>query len=537
MKFIFSLRFRLLLLLILPLAVTTFRNYVLVNEYGTLNQNLLRLVTYHTPITLNLTRIVANTTFISGTYNQLLLDVQLGDVAQPALNRMQTQIRVARDSLNEGMARYRTLLDQREEAMNRRFRTADTDVDTEIEPLYERVDEAEQGYVAALDVLLSTVATAPDEALALRPDLQAAATEMLAASSAALTHHAQRQQELSAAVIPPLQLETAQGIITYLTNILAVIFSILVLLFLFRALSRFVVASGKIAAGDFATRVDIRSQSELGTLARTFNSMAEAIETRDRQLAAQLRETEEARDRAERSDKVKSAFLASMSHELRTPLNAIINFTKFVVKGDMGPVTKEQEEALNESIDSARHLMDLINDVLDMAKIESGSLQLFITDNVDVNTILNQVISTGKILTVGKPVRLVLEVPEPLPLIRADRQRLLQVMLNVMSNACKFTEEGEITVRASTEGEHLTLSISDTGPGIAPEDYTGVFEAFKQTRTGLRQGGGTGLGLPITRSLVEAHGGTIRFESELGKGATFIITLPVRSENLVPIIM
>ena len=251
-------------------------------------------------------------------------------------------------------------------------------------------------------------------------------------------------------------------------------------------------------------------------------------------LRQQVIETEDARLKAERSDQVKSAFLASMSHELRTPLNAIINFSKFVAKGDLGPVNEEQQETLFEVVDSAKHLLNLINDVLDMSKIESGSLNLFVTDDVDLQTILQQVASTSKGLLVDKEVAVETDVPDTLPNIRGDRQRLVQVFLNIMSNACKFTEEGKITVRAYQQGADVMIKVSDTGPGIAPEDQDSVFEAFKQTESGLRQGGGTGLGMPITRSLVEAHGGKIELESQAGQGATFIISLPIKSDQLVP---
>jgi signal transduction histidine kinase len=238
----------------------------------------------------------------------------------------------------------------------------------------------------------------------------------------------------------------------------------------------------------------------------------------------------------ERANKVKSAFLASMSHELRTPLNAVINFTKFVARGDLGPVNPEQTDALNEVIGSGKHLLNLINDVLDMSKIESGSLNLFIEDQVDLTAILNSVAITGKSLLAEKPVSLKVEIPPHLPLIRADRQRILQILLNIMSNACKFTKQGSITVTAQQEVDSVQIAISDTGPGIAPEDQNMVFEAFRQTETGLRQGGGTGLGMPISRSLVEAHGGRLWLQSEFGKGATFFVSLPIRSTHLVPLI-
>jgi len=246
--------------------------------------------------------------------------------------------------------------------------------------------------------------------------------------------------------------------------------------------------------------------------------------------AQQFEEVQTAQKAAERSDMVKSAFLASMSHELRTPLNAIINFTRFVAKGSMGPVNTEQQETLNEVVESAKHLLNLINDVLDMSKIEAGSLNLFIEDNINLQTIIDRAVAAGKSLIGDKPVRLEVEIDETLPLIRGDRQRMLQVLLNIISNACKFTEEGTIKLRVYQQEDEILFAVEDTGPGIALEDQAKVFEAFKQTSTGLRQAGGTGLGMPISKSLVEAHGGRLWLESEVHKGATFYFTLPVESQ-------
>lgn len=246
-------------------------------------------------------------------------------------------------------------------------------------------------------------------------------------------------------------------------------------------------------------------------------------------------ETHRAREAAERAGNVKSAFLASMSHELRTPLNAVINFTKFVARGDLGPVNEQQEETLNEVVGSARHLLSLINDVLDMSKIESGTLALFIEDNVNLKNLLDSVMNTSKSLLVEKRVELRTDIDPELPFIRGDRQRVLQVMLNIMSNACKFTTSGWIELQAHADGDEVIISVQDTGPGIAPEDEALVFEAFKQTDTGLRQVGGTGLGMPISKNLVEAHGGRLWLQSVIGQGTTFFVALPIKSESLTPI--
>lgn len=290
----------------------------------------------------------------------------------------------------------------------------------------------------------------------------------------------------------------------------------------------------------YRTNVENDRRAELLEANQALKASEEALQKFNDELeqlvAARTTELEQAKEEAEQANHVKSAFLASMSHELRTPLNAIINFTRFVVKGAQGPINEEQEETLNEVINSSRHLLSLINDVLDMSKIESGSLTLFIEENVDVRPLLETVVSTGKSLIGSKPVTLETEFDADLPLIRADRQRVLQILLNVMSNACKFTEAGQITLSAYHNNRSMTFAITDSGPGIKQEDQPAVFEAFKQTETGLRQGGGTGLGLPISRSLAEAHSGKLWFESTVGEGTTFYLSLPIKSDDLSPTI-
>lgn len=259
-----------------------------------------------------------------------------------------------------------------------------------------------------------------------------------------------------------------------------------------------------------------------------------AIALRNSQL---FEDTKAAKEQAENADKVKSAFLASVSHELRTPLNAIINFTKFVAKGAMGPVNDEQRETLEEVIASGRHLLNLINDVLDMSKIGAGSLKLFVEPEVDLNDLLSSVQATASILLKDKPVKLQTDIQANLPSIMGDKQRIMQVMLNILSNACKFTDTGSVTITAHSDDDHVYFAVHDTGPGIVPEDQPLVFQPFQQTDTGLRKGGGTGLGMPISKSLVEAHGGNLTLESEPGKGSIFLVKLPIASEGLEPMLI
>ncbi|MCB9456414.1 MAG: GAF domain-containing protein [Anaerolineaceae bacterium] len=262
---------------------------------------------------------------------------------------------------------------------------------------------------------------------------------------------------------------------------------------------------------------------------RIMRTLAEqiAVAIRNSQL---FEETTIAKEAAEKADNVKSAFLASMSHELRTPLNAIINFSKFLKRGIPGPINKEQDELIGSIADSGQHLLNLINDVLDMSKIEAGSLKLFIEQGIDMRQIIETAIQYTHPMLADKPVEMQQDIPDVLPTITGDRKRLLQIFLNVLSNACKFTDEGYIKINVLPEPQHLLFAVNDTGAGIAPEDADYVFTAFKQTESGLRQGGGgTGLGMPICQKLIEAHEGRIWFESEPGVGTTFFVELPLKS--------
>jgi signal transduction histidine kinase len=289
------------------------------------------------------------------------------------------------------------------------------------------------------------------------------------------------------------------------------------------------------AKGRFSTKADTETFTEIAEVGTVFNDMAQRLGSIIRELENQALEAQNARLKAERSDEVKSAFLASMSHELRTPLNSIINFSKFVVRGMMGPVTERQEETLNKVVASGQHLLSLINDVLDMSKIESGSLSLFVEDNVDLKAIVDSVVTNSQSLLADKAVSLETQLPEEIPFLRGDKKRITQILLNLVSNACKFTDEGSVLISMAVDKQELIITVKDTGAGIAEDDRLAVFEAFKQTRSGLRSGEGTGLGMPISKSLVEAHQGRLWFDSTVGQGTSFYVSLPIKSEQLVPI--
>jgi signal transduction histidine kinase len=246
-----------------------------------------------------------------------------------------------------------------------------------------------------------------------------------------------------------------------------------------------------------------------------------AIAVRNAQL---FQEAEIARQEAETANETKSRFLANMSHELRTPLNAILNFSAFVADGVLGPINEEQSEVLNESIASGKHLLSLINDVLDITKIEAGMMELFI-EEVDLNMVISSAVSVAKGLVKEKPIRLITDIEENLPSTYGDKRRLRQVFLNLISNAAKFTAAGEIEITAQRWESGIEVRVRDTGIGIPVEEHHKVFESFKQAKHDLAGVTGTGLGMPITKYFVDMHGGQIWFESQPGEGTTFYVRL------------
>ncbi|MBI5934820.1 MAG: GAF domain-containing protein [Chloroflexi bacterium] len=232
-----------------------------------------------------------------------------------------------------------------------------------------------------------------------------------------------------------------------------------------------------------------------------------------------------------RSDLMKSQFLSSMSHELRTPLNAIINFTELVALGMVGPVNEEQKELLDNSLKSSLHLLHLINDVLDISKIQAGKLTLFIEQDVDLYAELKTVTEMVLPMFRDKPVELVQDIDDHLPVITGDKRRIRQVLLNLLSNAIKFTDKGTVTMSAKLQDDEIVFAVIDTGLGISPEAQSVIFEPFVQTVDGIKMEQGTGLGLPISRSLVKAHGGELWMESQRGDGSAFYFTLPANRKS------
>ncbi len=244
-----------------------------------------------------------------------------------------------------------------------------------------------------------------------------------------------------------------------------------------------------------------------------------------------FQEIKQANEQLRQLDRLKTQFLANMSHELRTPLNSIIGFSRVILKGIDGPITTEQEEDLSSIHSNGQHLLSLINEILDMAKIEAGKMALSF-ETVNIEAAAQTAFSSIRALV--KPgVKLIWDVQAGLPTIEADRVRVRQILTNLLSNAAKFTYEGLIRLEISQEDDdHIHLAVHDTGIGIAPEEFAVLFRAFEQVdNSTTRNVGGTGLGLPITKWLVTMHGGHIWVDSAVGKGTAIHVRLPLKQST------
>ena len=249
------------------------------------------------------------------------------------------------------------------------------------------------------------------------------------------------------------------------------------------------------------------------------------------QNARLFREIADKSEQLAEASRHKSQFLANMSHELRTPLNAILGYTELLADGIYGELAPRAAGVLERVQNNGKHLLALINDVLDLSKIEAGQLALTLEDYA-LPDVVQSVVSAAESLANGKGLKFTADVAPGLPTGHGDARRLSQVLLNLAGNAIKFTDEGEVAIRAAAENGRFVLTVRDTGPGIAAEDQAKIFEEFQQVdNSNTRKKGGTGLGLAISKRMVEMQGGTIGVESELGKGATFRVTLPIRVEE------
>jgi signal transduction histidine kinase len=241
-----------------------------------------------------------------------------------------------------------------------------------------------------------------------------------------------------------------------------------------------------------------------------------------------FREIQEKGRQLELASKYKSQFLASMSHELRTPMNAVLGYTRMLLMNVYGELPEKVRDVHQRIDKSGRHLLGLINDVLDFSKIEAGQLNLTINP-FSIKEVIHAVVTGTQSLATEKNLALKITVPADLPGVSGDERRISQVLLNLVGNAIKFTDTGEVRIDAALENGVLAVSVSDTGPGIPPSDMENIFEEFRQAEGSLAQRkGGTGLGLAIAKKIVEMHGGRIWVESEVGQGSKFTFTLPIK---------
>ena len=293
--------------------------------------------------------------------------------------------------------------------------------------------------------------------------------------------------------------------------------------------------AAKIGAGDFGHRMNVHTGDELESLGEEFNQMTTRLQESyahlEEKVKARTHDLNEAFQQLEIANKHKSEFLANMSHELRTPLNAILGYTELIVDKIYGDVPDKIQEVLERVGENGRHLLSLINDVLDLSKIEAGRLTLSLND-YSMQDLVQTVITSVESLGAEKNLALRTEVPSDLVTGKGDEQRIAQVFLNLVGNAIKFTDEGEVSIEVATSNSSFLVSVSDTGPGLSKDDQQGIFEEFHQVDgSSTREKGGTGLGLSIAKRIVEMHGGSIWVESTPGKGSTFWFTLPIRVEQ------
>jgi signal transduction histidine kinase len=313
--------------------------------------------------------------------------------------------------------------------------------------------------------------------------------------------------------------------------------SILLARNLVRPIESIQVAASRIGAGALDQRIEVSSRDELGALAAEFNTMAsrlqesyagleQQVEERTRELSSALARLDEKSRELEAASHHKSEFLANMSHELRTPLNAISGFSQVLRKGMHGEVNPKQAEYLDEILAASRDLLTLIDDILDLSKVEAGQVELEVAPFSLPAALERVLVVVGEQAANGN-VRLSLASEPGVDSVVGDERRIRQVVLNLLSNAIKFTPAGgAVEVSAARRNGVVRVSVADTGTGIAAEDQARIFEEFQQAAAGREQREGTGLGLALSKRLVELHGGRIWVDSEVGKGSTFVFTLP-----------
>jgi len=328
---------------------------------------------------------------------------------------------------------------------------------------------------------------------------------------------------------------TAMGVLFAM----ALLVSIIMQGYILNPIRKLAAVANRIAAGDYQTRLEpSKAVAELHSVASAFNAMVTAIEKDIGEHQSMLVAIEEARSVAELATKTKSMFLANMSHELRTPLNAIIGVTEMLHEDAVELKREDDLEPLERVLRSAKHLLALINDILDLSKIEAGKIDLHI-ESFGIAPLIEDVVQTIRTMAAMNSNTVAVDCAADIGAMRADQTRIRQALLNLVSNANKFTEGGTVTISARrvTEAgrEWVTLAVSDTGIGLTPEQMGKLFQDFVQADASTtRKYGGTGLGLVISRRFCQMMGGDIAVESEIGRGSTFTIRLPAEVEGAQP---
>ena len=288
----------------------------------------------------------------------------------------------------------------------------------------------------------------------------------------------------------------------------------------------------RIGRGDLAFRLDLKTGDEIETLAEEFNTMTAALREAHTGLEQKIEERTQAlrgaNQRLDDASRYKSQFLANVSHELRTPLNAIIGFSEVLLDPALTVSPPEQKEFLENILVSGKHLLRLINELLDLSKIEAGKKELQL-EAVDLHKLIESATATLRPLAAKKTITVEAVVDGAIPALSADAGKISQVLLNLLGNAIKFTPDGgRVAVEAGVRDGAVEVAVSDTGIGIEPEDQARVFEAFQQAESaGTGRPEGTGLGLTLAKTFVEMHGGRIWVTSEIGRGSTFTFRLPL----------
>jgi signal transduction histidine kinase len=284
----------------------------------------------------------------------------------------------------------------------------------------------------------------------------------------------------------------------------------------------------QVAKGNFEATINVPNRDEFGALADRMNQMSRELRTLYAKQQEAARELQSLNERLQQASNAKSEFLANMSHELRTPMNAILGFVEMLLDDIYGEVPPELREPLVDIQVNGKHLLNLINDVLDLSKIEAGRMELAPAE-YSVQDIVDTLKASLHSLAREKGLEFVAAAQEDIPLACGDGKRITQCLTNLAGNALKFTKQGRVEVWVERQGDNLLYRVSDTGIGIPQNELENIFGEFQQVDTAItREFSGTGLGLNITKKFVEMHGGRIWVESELGKGSTFFFSIPLR---------